>query len=220
MSRLKRDSLFVKLTERIDEVLSTAAALDLPLTRSNESAELTAEKLKKNVGPDIPNTSVDELIQILKMRASSVSEVLEKEREEMLDRIKNSKTKAGSKTQKTTDELQRHLGKLDLMREAFLSLHPEHINALKEGKFVLAHEILKKIHELLFNRDPLQVKLTNEIERTGGYSGVMVFSFPNSYPGPIPKNLSADTARFAQMFWPEFAKQDDIRMLGANPWGW
>jgi hypothetical protein len=166
------------------------------------------------------NDSAEELTQILNTRAISVSESLENEKRTLLMRLENSKIKAGSKTQKTTDEIQKQLRKLDQLQETFLSLHQEHINALKEGKLTLAHEILKKIYEQLYSGDPLRGELKVQIEKTGGYSGVSVYSFPNSYPGSIPKNLSVDAARLAERFWPEFAKQDSIIMIGKSPDGW
>jgi hypothetical protein len=82
-----------------------------------------------SIGKEESNKSIDELVNILKIRVISILETIDNE-------IINTKEKSV-------------ISEIQYIRKSFINLHERHIAALRKGQFTLAHEFEDKIDGIL-----------------------------------------------------------------------
>lgn len=95
--------------------------------------------------PESVNSSGNELIGILELRAESIIKDFENAEKDLRERAVVFR-KAGKKV---SGDLHGTIDFLESLHEEFKELHGKHIDAIKEGNQVLAHEVLGEIHDVL-----------------------------------------------------------------------
>jgi hypothetical protein len=146
------------------------------------SKSLTSQALREWSKLRGEQTSVEELISILDMRAMSVLSVIHQEQLKMENQSKA--TRESSAKQKEIASLFQRSSK------KFMELHGQHIYSLRSRKFSGAHKAVSSIHELLYllrNQDypnqSVSYKLRSECENKDVQVAL--------YPGPRPATVKS-----------------------------
>lgn len=99
----------------------------------------------------------DELVMVLEHRASKILELMDKEKQKVLISFR---IRIAS-FQYPDFDVKKFVEELEAMKTLFLELHKKHLDAIKAGNFILAHELLADIYDLLWKRDKFLVSKTN-----------------------------------------------------------
>ena len=164
----------------------------------------------KDTNSPVMDQSSKELIDLLNQRASRIVETMESEKQKAVASLREGKGRASRSPEAEAEFLQ----ELDNTQKLFIQLHEKHIEAIKNGKLGLAHDIVSDIHYLLWVR---QRNLFWEAYAIPSASYSLDFPPPNtyvsSYPGEEPSHLSKKFPKQLAAIWMGYSPRIDINRI-------
>jgi hypothetical protein len=174
MKRQISDDASIKFAIGFYDAIGSGKSVDLAYRFGRNAIELEgiSEHLtpilkKKGEGPDaspsfalgsgppkLAPSATDELISILKLRADRFLALLEKGKRSIEDRHKQREW--------LNDDPQVIIKHLDSIKNKFMQLHLSNVDAIRDGKFILSHEITGQIHCLLYLEAKVLIAATEE----------------------------------------------------------
>ncbi len=187
-----------------------------PANSSNSvAANTNSSKVDPTVSPpsmlssgdkvSISNQSISELIKVLEIRADQILKAMDDDKHRLLRRIHSKERSSGLNVEYTA----LLLSEFDSSQKLFTQLHEKHIEALKAGQLVAAHEIFLDIRNLLWLRSERLIQLgifkREEVKGRYGkgpsYSERLTSISPNDYPGASLDNIMKEHPEITAVLW-------------------
>lgn len=160
-------------------------------------SQIDAEALK--------NSSSNEVINVLSLRAERTLEMMENEKQKALASIRS-----GNGHALEAEYIREH----EAIRELFVELHNKNIEAIESGQMSVSHEITLEIQHLLWLRTR-NIFWSAFAER--GFLYGLTFSgvetYAEFYPGDRPKNIDPGYSKQIEEVW---KKQTSEEKLDSN----
>ena len=164
-------------SQRLDQSSSHRAVIS--------ELQIEAEALK--------NSSSNELVSVLNLRAEHTLEMMENEKQKALASIRS-----GNGHALEAEYVREH----EAMRELFIELHNKNIEAIESGQMSASYEITLEIHHLLWLRTRNTFwSAFAERDLLYGLTFDGVETYAELYPGERPKNLATEYSNQLEEIW-------------------
>lgn len=175
-----------------------------------EPSTVTTSNIKDTNSLEMDQSS-KELIDLLSQRASRIVETMESEKQKAVASLREGKGRASRSPEAEAEFLQ----ELDNTQKLFIQLHEKHIEAIKNGKLGLAHDIVSDIHYLLWVRERSLFWEANAIPsaRYGGRGFPPPNTYVSSYPGEEPSYLIKKFPKQLAAIWMGYNPRIDINRI-------
>ncbi|HEX8397138.1 MAG TPA: hypothetical protein VF644_06915 [Pyrinomonadaceae bacterium] len=175
-----------------------------------EPSRVPASNIKDTNSP-VMDQSSKELIDLLNQRASRIVETMESEKQKALASLREGNGRASRSPEAEAEFLQ----ELDNTQKLFIQLHEKHIEAIKNGKLGLAHDIVSDIHYLLWVRERNLFWEAYAIPsaRYSRHHFPPPDTYVSSYPGEKPFHLIKKFPKQLAAIWMGYSPRIDINRI-------
>ncbi len=159
-----------------------------------------------------PERKATTLIDLLDVRAARIVRMLEDDKQAALASIQSGHGWVGMNAKGHSDSVEAFVQRTDRTKAVFLELHQAHIDALRRGDYVVAHELVNDIHYLIYAhyqdlagsayRDPL-----------GQYAPGRYPTGAALYPGKVPQRFIDSVPTQTLLWWadaPSYLSLNDV----------